>query len=1472
VDVRLERRGGRIRARSPTYRSLKKGRADEGDLKPCGRYFAPAAGCSVKGLLGRAVIGPLKRLCRSAANVRNALRCRRVPSCLMLALTLAVLAYSPAAASASSLFVSVTAGDDQGGANNCQTQATPCKTIAQAVAEAAQSGDVIHVAAGTYPEAISTAKDLTFVGAGSSMTTIDSTGTSAPALALSGGGTVEDLAVTTDDSGIGGALQASGGDVVARDITATGDGSTAGTDAIDVTGGSFELSDSTAGATNTDADVTESWSSGHLVVFDGSGVEVSGGTATINQSTVTAVEGIALRVHDNAQTTTVSDSLVESSGVEDIASATTGSEADGWQSIEAGAGTISFVGDTVYNATLGSNGDGQPPADALTTEPVAGVAVSISDSIMLAQAGGSGVDVDAIQQPVTIDHSSFSTTSVSSGGTITSSGAAGNIFGAPQLSDPADGNFALGAGSRLIGSGAAADVQGGEVDLDGSPRSTTCSGGLQLVDIGAVESPVPMCPAAAPQPSPGSTSYLYVERGTLGQQSDAYEQFSINGSGLLGQLDPFEISAMDQHGKLISGAAASDVYALENGALQQYQIATGGQLVAGALISAPSGGSVVGAALSADGKDLYVSVSDPAGTVIDHEQVAGNGALSADGSLTLQPGFTGAQLHLDNAGRLYALTSDTVGGGETLIDYRVNPDGSLTQEDSLAISGSGSLVVATDGREAVLVGPAESTGGSGLLYPVAIDAQGQLTAESSVASGDTAAGHSNYNNPTGAQFSSDGATLFVTDEDQAGEGDGLETLGSMVAPFTVNGDGSLTEQTPTPDPNANPSGFPNSAAYDAGLALNPDGIQLYVPDNANDPTSGQADELNIGSADSLAGLSTATADTYQDSVVLVTPPGTAAVTPAPPGAVSVAGAAPPAGGTTPTTQSISGTATEVVTGQAVADASVSACPPDTVHNVACVTTSTNSGGRYSVQVGIGTWLVLISPPGNLFDSRVTISVTPGAQLTQNFALAPPVGLSDGLGVDGVTHGVLTFLNTSPFTITAPLPISQTGTPNTTQLFTGFAGLETGNASGGAGFVTAMILFAARYGADGQLAAFAPPAYAVVNCTISVEQSQACQRISQLGAGGVTSASFTRRHSSIAHEVPEPQHFSWDVTGEKVQPNSSGGVQVTETYSDGTSDTVNTYPLQIPTVSGNYPGTNALINAGNAVINKSAPVGAWNTFVGTTNALAAAGQGNAGANGSNAAWQVAAAAVGTQFHGGASVFWNLTSGDVSNIITDNGASVTNTTGAGGTGSVYIDPSGIVKTRSGIPIYDATVTLRRSNTRAGAQRNVPSGSTEMSPGNRSNPYHTNVLGEYGWDVLPGFYSIAASKSGCKSLHGRKVATTAVLPVPPAQTGVNLELSCRHLARGATHLRVTVGKASKSPGATRLILATVTGAGKKRPQGTVIFRAGHALLGTVFVTVSTGRAEFQLPVAQRVRATITATYSGDGLHDPATARGHI
>ncbi len=82
---------------------------------------------------------------------------------------------------------------------------------------------------------------------------------------------------------------------------------------------------------------------------------------------------------------------------------------------------------------------------------------------------------------------------------------------------------------------------------------------------------------------------------------------------------------------------------------------------------------------------------------------------------------------------------------------------------------------------------------------------------------------------------------------------------------------------------------------------------------------------------------------------------------------------------------------------------------------------------------------------------------------------------------------------------------------------------------------------------------------------------------------------------------------------------------------------------------------------------------------------------------------------------------------------------------------------------VPLSGATVTLQLGRGRRGPFGAVRNRSTVMSPANRRNPDRTSALGAFGWDVLPGYYRVAASHPGCRSATGRTALTLGPAGTP-------------------------------------------------------------------------------------------------------------
>jgi len=194
-----------------------------------------------------------------------------------------------------------------------------------------------------------------------------------------------------------------------------------------------------------------------------------------------------------------------------------------------------------------------------------------------------------------------------------------------------------------------------------------------------------------------------------------------------------------------------------------------------------------------------------------------------------------------------------------------------------------------------------------------------------------------------------------------------------------------------------------------------------------------------------------------------------------------------------------------------------------------------------------------------------------------------------------------------------------------------------------------------------------------------------------------------------------------------------------------------------------------------------------------------------------------------------------------------------------GSSYHDPSGVVYAQTGegpVPLSGATVTLKQSFDAAGPFAVVPNESAVMSPANRTNPGSTDADGMFGWDVLAGYYTIEASKSGCDS------QITPVLEVPPPVSNLELMLTCLSPpTRSATSANVS----SSSPTSTygEAVTFTAQVGGGTSPTGTVTFDDGGTPIGEG--VLEHGEATLTLGTLAPGAHSIAVSYSGDGANRP-------
>ena len=111
------------------------------------------------------------------------------------------------------------------------------------------------------------------------------------------------------------------------------------------------------------------------------------------------------------------------------------------------------------------------------------------------------------------------------------------------------------------------------------------------------------------------------------------------------------------------------------------------------------------------------------------------------------------------------------------------------------------------------------------------------------------------------------------------------------------------------------------------------------------------------------------------------------------------------------------------------------------------------------------------------------------------------------------------------------------------------------------------------------------------------------------------------------------------------------------------------------------------------------------------------------------------------------------------------------------TIFIDPSGYVRTIHGTPVVSATVTLYTFDNVLGDFVVVPDGDSIMSPANRANPSLTDATGHFGWDVIAGFYKVRAEKAGCVAPGNpsQTYVESDLLIIPPPMIDLDLRLDC-------------------------------------------------------------------------------------------------
>jgi hypothetical protein len=137
-----------------------------------------------------------------------------------------------------------------------------------------------------------------------------------------------------------------------------------------------------------------------------------------------------------------------------------------------------------------------------------------------------------------------------------------------------------------------------------------------------------------------------------------------------------------------------------------------------------------------------------------------------------------------------------------------------------------------------------------------------------------------------------------------------------------------------------------------------------------------------------------------------------------------------------------------------------------------------------------------------------------------------------------------------------------------------------------------------------------------------------------------------------------------------------------------------------------------------------------------------------------------------------------------------------------------------------------------------------------------------------VIPGYYRVLASRSGCTAVSRRgrrsKQLISRVVTIPPAVTDLNLRLSCPHLRRSASRIilrtHVLKGVAGHPVSVTVTVRARHGRARSGTIAGVVRLRAGGRTLVSLLLDPRTGSMTTTLRNTGTRR--LRASYSGDAF----------
>jgi hypothetical protein len=484
----------------------------------------------------------------------------RSSGAVALALVL-VLGLAAANAAAATRYVTQ-AGNDS---SDCTNSAAPCRTVNYAISQAVD-GDTIQIGAGTFVEAVSTAKPLSFVGAGGPLsfapTVIQGPAGGLgefgkPAMELLGGGSVRALRAIGGTGGNGGPFGESGGagirylsssaaatSLSLEDVLAKGGSGGPGSTAQGSGGRGLDVRDDPgavaltatgskiAGGAGFGAGegVTVDGSAASAVIADGrianddltgAGVVVFSDARLTLDSVEVRTRGAAAALFDGLLTVDRSRLRGENSGlyvapgteespeavVTDSLIVSDGSDALDVEGEEKSTATARIFGSTLIGRGLAGlkaiREAGEGPATISLRNSIVRHLPPL-DLIPSADLYAEGGTIEA-------DFSSFSTRKEENGGTATAPGSGSNVAGDPGFLDPEHDVFILKNTSPLIDRGDPAIVQPGELDLLGAPRSLDGNRDcLAAPDMGAFE--VAGQEASCPDPPPTVSAFGMTNR------------------------------------------------------------------------------------------------------------------------------------------------------------------------------------------------------------------------------------------------------------------------------------------------------------------------------------------------------------------------------------------------------------------------------------------------------------------------------------------------------------------------------------------------------------------------------------------------------------------------------------------------------------------------------------------------------------------------------------------------------------------------------------------------------------------------------------------------------------------------------------------------------------------------------------------------------------------------------------------------